>query len=78
MLVSNSDGCCLEGLLAAILLRAACDMMAIDLNDANHFCLEFVDVEGNWREQLKFLQVRSVQTFRFRAEGLAHFCQEFN
>lgn len=29
MLVSISDGFCLDGLLGAILLRAACDMFAV-------------------------------------------------
>lgn len=35
MAVSVSDGCCLDGLLAAILLRAGPDMIAVDERDAN-------------------------------------------
>ncbi len=39
MLVSISEGFCLDGLLGAILLRAACDMIAV--------VCEVVEVEGS-------------------------------
>lgn len=48
MLVSNSEGCCLEGLLAAILLRACPDMIATGVFETLSNRLECREFAGRW------------------------------
>jgi len=48
MLVSNSEGCCLEGLLGAILLRACPDMIATGVFETLSNRLECLECVERW------------------------------
>jgi len=48
MLVSNSEGCCLEGLLGAILLRACPDMIATGVFETLSNRLECLECLERW------------------------------
>jgi hypothetical protein len=61
MLVSSSEGCCLDELFAEILLRAGCAMIAIDRElNVNPGRLQL------WRKSLVELKVKLRDKFRLR------------